>query len=491
MKKVQTALLILIFLLLAGCGGRGDNVPFITPLSSQKAITAYSINGVDGIINEEQKSITVVLPAGTNPASLVATFATTGENITVGAMLQVSGTTANNFTLPLDYTVNAKDNSSVVYTTTVIVAAVNLAQTGQSACYDADGNLQNCDGTGQDGELQKGVVWPSPRFIDNGNQTITDQITGLTWTKDGNVMKTRDPDFDTGGDQDTAGDGLVPWQRALDYIKKLNSENYLGFSDWRLPNIIEMESLIHAGQLLTTVWLNTQGFSNVQDEFYWSSTSIIVDAGNSHLAWLVWPTGNIGSIFKDEWAVVWPVRSGGMGAIELPKTGQTTCYDTDGNSISCTGTGQDGELQHGAAWPDPRFHDNGDGTVTDKLTGLIWTRDGNAPGPAVCSPGVTKSWQGALDYVKCLNINGYRGYNDWRLPNRKELFSLSHSGQVNNTADWLNSEGFSNVQRNYYVSSTTYPAQLNCVFVINVFGDISVDGKNRTDYSVWAVRGGK
>jgi len=59
------------------------------------------------------------------------------------------------------------------------------------------------------------------------------------------------------------------------------------------------------------------------------------------------------------------------GTINLPKTGQTICYDTSGNVISCAGTGQDGEIQAGVAWPEPRFADNGDGTITDNLTGLM------------------------------------------------------------------------------------------------------------------------
>ena len=51
----------------------------------------------------------------------------------------------------------------------------------------------------------------------------------------------------------------------------------------------------------------------------------------------------------------------------VPKTGQTTGY----------ATGDDGALQKGVAWPNPRFTDNGDGTVTDNLTGLIWLKNAN------------------------------------------------------------------------------------------------------------------
>ncbi len=56
----------------------------------------------------------------------------------------------------------------------------------------------------------------------------------------------------------------------------------------------------------------------------------------------------------------------------VPKTGQTQCWGMGKFTIPCEDTGQDAETQHGVAWPDPRFTDNGDWTVTDNLTLLIW-----------------------------------------------------------------------------------------------------------------------
>src|SRR5216684_4156107 len=60
-----------------------------------------------------------------------------------------------------------------------------------------------------------------------------------------------------------------------------------------------------------------------------------------------------------------------ISSINLPKTGQTQCYDPSGASITvitCPGTGQDGAIQAGVTWPNPRFSDNLDGTVSDNLT---------------------------------------------------------------------------------------------------------------------------
>lgn len=69
-----------------------------------------------------------------------------------------------------------------------------LPQTGQTSCFDANG-IMSCTGSSQDGEFQAGFVWPTPRFIDNGDQTVADNLTGLVWTKDANLVISRDPSF--------------------------------------------------------------------------------------------------------------------------------------------------------------------------------------------------------------------------------------------------------------------------------------------------------
>ena len=132
------------------------------------------------------------------------------------------------------------------------------------------------------------------------------------------------------------------------------------------------------------------------------------------------------------------------GVIELPKTGQTKCYDTAGAKISCAGTGQDGDIQAGVVWPSPRFVDNGNGTVSDKLTGLMWIKDETA----------AMTWRVALDYVKTLNTGGH---TDWRLPNVEELRSLVDNSQYNPSLP--QGHPFTNGQSHDYWSSTTTMSQ--------------------------------
>ena len=361
---------------------------------------------------------------------------------------------------------------------TGMASAVNyqIPKTGEITCYDISGNVISCKGTGQDGELQDGVALPSPRFSDNGDKTLTDNLTGLIWPKDGRT--------------DAPGSctlGAMTWQQALDYVACLNTNDYLGHNDWRLPNVSELESLINLGQPENGNWLQTQGFSLSQDSEYWTSTTDVSQPGN---AWgLDNADGCVNSDEKTLTSLVRSVRGGQCGTsasiICLPKTGQTQCYDASGNVISCTGTGQDGELQEGITRPSPRFTDNGDMTVTDNLTGLIWTKNGNAPGPSACSPGTAMQWQAALSYVACLNTNNYLGRTNWRLPNRKELFSIVDYQQYNPSLSTANP--FVNSYPSFYWSSSTDAYYLSA-WIINFYhGYVGTDFTDNVDYYVWPV----
>lgn len=168
---------------------------------------------------------------------------------------------------------------------------------------------------------------------------------------------------------------------------------------------------------------------------------------------------------------------------ELPKTGQTLCYGTDGTEIPCTGTGQDGEKQAGVAWPTPRFTANGDGTITDKLTDLVWLQN------ADCFNVI--GWQSALDNARTL-ANGACGLNDasvagdWRLPNRVEMLSLVNYQQPDG-AVWLDSQGFTNGVHGYYWTSDTYvptPAQK---WVVHSVGDALTDVSSGAQNAIHAL----
>jgi len=361
----------------------------------------------------------------------------------------------------------------IFFVSTVLAGTVNLPKTGQTKCYDTAGTEISCAGTGQDGDIQAGVAWPEPRFTVSGNY-VTDNLTGLMWAKNGNIMPTRDPDWDT---DFVRNDGMVTWQHALDYVAKLNADGYLGYSDWRLPNVNELESLVNGAEANTATWLNTQGFTNAQGNSYWSSTTVADDTGG---AWSVsMYYGNVTQNFKFYYGYVWPVRAGESTTepAQIWKTGQTTSYYAK----------DDGELKKGVAWPTPRFTDHGNETVTDNLTGLMWTKNANLSGS-------TRTWQQVLDYVKGMNAGTYQnfGHTDWRLPNRKELHSLTDFSRYNPALP--SGQPFTNVQvYHYYWSSTTYAYATGCAWRVSMYlGNVDYFyGKSEDVNYIWPVRNGQ
>jgi hypothetical protein len=148
-------------------------------------------------------------------------------------------------------------------------ASIRLPETGQTSCYDASGVVISCAGTGQDGDKQAGVPLPSPRFTDNRNGTVTDNLTGLIWLKNANCT-------------DTAGgiareNGLLDWASALRWSNSL-ANGQCGLTDnsepgqWRLPSLNELRSLLDYSRHDRDLPPES-AFSNVHSSWYWSSTS--------------------------------------------------------------------------------------------------------------------------------------------------------------------------------------------------------------------------
>jgi hypothetical protein len=348
-----------------------------------------------------------------------------------------------------------------------------VLMTGQALCYDESGAAISCAGTGQDGELQMGLPWnPVTRFA-VGAQTFTDNVTGLVWVNN------------------ASDSGLVTWDNAFAYVDSLNMASYGGRNDWRLPNIVELMSLMNFGSSNITMWFSSLGIT-VPASYFWSSTTYNQIWSDAWMFGIT--TGTKGNTAKANTFYAWPVAG---SSTVLPRTGQTSCYNSSGVSIACAGTGQDGDLLEGVAWPAPRFINHGDGTVTDNLTGLMWAEDANDMESAYPSfdtdapagNGVV-TWQHALDYVAMLNSVSYLGYNDWRLPNSFELLSLEHQGYGLN---WLTDSGFVNAGTltQVFWTSTSYEANPSYAGVVNtVYGSSGNHDKTFINYYTWPVRGG-
>lgn len=176
-------------------------------------------------------------------------------------------------------------------------------------------------------------------------------------------------------------------------------------------------------------------------------------------------------------------QPGHAGTIQLPGTGQTVSYYT----------GDDGYLQKGVAVSGQRFTDNGNGSVTDNLTGLIWLKDTH------CYAG-TQSWDTALNNAKILS-SGRCGLTDgskagdWRLPNVTELESLIDLANYNPALPTGHPfvitpiiSGSTSFIPDYYWTSTTDALDPSFAWLVNIYSGIISRDYKTIDYYVWPVR---
>ncbi len=162
-----------------------------------------------------------------------------------------------------------KDQSFMVWP--VRGRGATLQVTGQKQCYDANGTVIPCIGTGQDAESQTGMPWPDSRFLIDAN-SIVDQLTGLRWLRHADLTA-----------------GAVSWPDALaavDALRRAAPEKI----KWRLPNINELESLIDCASHSPALPLG-YAFTNL-NEAYWSSTT---------------------SLFEPDWAWALYLNKGAIG----------------------------------------------------------------------------------------------------------------------------------------------------------------------------------
>jgi hypothetical protein len=324
-----------------------------------------------------------------------------------------------------------------------------VPDTGQTKCYDGTVEI-TCPQPGEAFYGQDGNYNINPHsYTDLGNGIVRDNVTGLQWVQNGNLIQTRDPGFDADG---TAGDGAVTWQHALDYVAMLNSQNYLGHSDWRLPSAKELLTLADFSITSPGPTINTTFFPGTVASHYWSSTPYVNDTTGAWFVYFYYSSVNFNS--KTSYSYVRAVRSG----------------QSNNN-----------------------FVDNGDGTVTDKSTGLMWQQTTTS----------NRTWEQALNYCENLilnndgqwtsntpNASGAK-YSDWRLPNANELQSIVDYSRFSPTIGTTFFPGTAASYSSYYWSSTPYVNDTTIAWFVGFgYGNVGFGLKTDSNY-VRAVRGGQ
>jgi len=148
-------------------------------------------------------------------------------------------------------------------------------------------------------------------------------------------------------------------------------------------------------------------------------------------------------------------------AFILPDTGQTKCYDVAGAEIVCPGSGQNG------AYPIDlmSYTDNGDGTITDSNTGLVWQKQDD---------GTKRTWDAANTYCDNLVLGGA---SDWRLPTKEELIGIVDYSVLMQPA--INTAYFPGTSKEHYWSSSTHAYFTNEAWFVQFFSGY-VDGESKT-----------
>jgi len=268
---------------------------------------------------------------------------------------------------------------------------------------------------------------------------VRDNVTGLIWevkTDDGSIHDKDNQytwyDSNTvtnGGNEGTQGDGTD----TEDFINELNSSGFGGFSDWSVPTIKELASIVNLGCYDPAV--DTDYFLNTQlSPRYWSSTT---RASDNSGAWDI---------------------SFGYGIIAYsPKYSVRYVRAVRGRQIDST------------------YIDNGDGTITDFYTGLMWQKE---------TDGIM-NWEDAINHCE---TNDLAGYYDWRLPNRRELSSIV---KFKSCEPAIDIDHFPNTESSYYWSSTSCNYDCDSTWRINFqSGLIHYEYKTSGCY-VREVRGGQ
>lgn len=262
-------------------------------------------------------------------------------------------------------------------------AEASNVDTGQVSCYGNNGRIY-CPGPGQSFYGQDAqYLGQSPRYRDNGDGTVTDPNTGLMWSKGLNGRK-------------------VTPEVAEKIAAKMNLG---GHSDWRVPTIKELYSLIDfRGATGST---GRSGFQRVpQDAIPYINTDDF-DFAYGDVA--------SGERFIDaQWLSATRYVSTTMNGMETVfgvnfADGRIKGYGYRKRGSKRVRKTFYARYVRGPAYGQNDFVDNKDGTVTDLSTGLMWTKADSGRG---------MNWQKALAYAKNLKTGGY---SDWRLPNAKEL----------------------------------------------------------------------
>jgi hypothetical protein len=276
------------------------------------------------------------------------------------------------------------------------VDSYSIVDTGQTVAYDREGAPIECNIAseyyGQDANYQGNL----PSYQENGDGTVTDLVTGLIWQQDPGAKKTCDE----------------AWL-------EVSTFSLGGYSNWRIPTIKELYSLI---------LFNGTDVSGCDSL---SSCSPIAFIDTNHFAFEYGDTAEGERIIDSQYMSSTRYVSTTMGGDETVFGVNFADGRIKGYPMEMQGSDKTFFVMYvrgSTGYGTNKFLDNGDGTISDDATGLMWTTNDS---------GLGMEWLEAVQWAQEKNTANYLGYNDWRLPNAKELQSIvdyTRAPSTNSTA---------------------------------------------------------
>lgn len=228
-----------------------------------------------------------------------------------------------------------------------------------------------------------------PDYVNNGDGTVTDMVTGLMWQQS----------FDHNGDGDIDYDDKLTYNQILELVN--GNYTFAGYTDWRLPSIKEMYSLIlFSGRDIDPSSTDDSNLTPFIDDETFAFAYGDLSAGERLIDMQCATTSLYVSDEVEQLVFGVNFADGRIKGYEMT--------DPMGGDKVFNYLLVRGNTEYGIN----KFIDNGDGTITDEATGLMWMQNDN--GEAIL-------WQEALNYAKNMD---FAGYSDWRLPDAKELQSI-------------------------------------------------------------------
>jgi len=330
-----------------------------------------------------------------------------------------------------------------------------IPDTDQTQCYD-DNQVINCRQAGEPYSGQDANYNINNRSFTkldkSGNELdydsdnfsmVKDNITGLIWEikTDDNTIHDKNNVYAFEKADLSQGANDLNELTIHDFIEEINTNNYGGFSDWRIPTIKELYSIVYYLYYYNEP-VEITYFSNLVGS-YWSS-----------------------NIYNSDIKNVWGISFDSKNALPkaLPKSFKYNAIAVRGGENPILG----------------RFVSSGDGTVTDINTGLMWQKAQNED---------NLSWKNALKYCEELSTNGF---SDWRLPNIKELMSIIDYYDYNSSYPPINKNYFNVIRGRIHISSTTSKEDFSRAMGINYSMPFLKTYNKTSKYcSLRAVRGGQ